>query len=96
MSFRYRLPEGKPVGQYVRAPAAAEYHRAMSGAASDLVHSEAVSYASAALCAYHGYRRNGSLFWALVWAVAGKKIPIVAVPVAAAQGIGKKRTCTTE
>jgi hypothetical protein len=45
---------------------------------------------------YHGYRRTGSLLWGIVYGLAGYKVPIVAVPVAMAQGFGKKKICTTE
>jgi hypothetical protein len=65
-------------------------------ATSDLVHSNAVRTASAVLLTYHGYKRTGSLLWALVYGIAGRQVPVVAVPVAFAQGIGKKKTCTTE
>lgn len=60
------------------------------------VHSDTVKTASAVALTYHGYRRTGSLLWALAYGVAGRLIPTVAVPVAVAQGFGKKRTCTTE
>lgn len=42
---------------------------------------------------YHGYRRTGSIVWALLYGLAGKKLPIVAVPVALAQGFGQKKSC---
>ena len=45
---------------------------------------------------YHGYRRTGSLFWAAIYGLAGYTAPIVAVPVALAQGFGTRRVCTTE
>lgn len=89
MSFRYRLPEGRPVGQMSYTPSPA-------GDIADVVKSDAVTTGAAIACVYHGYRRTGSLIWALIWGIAGKKIPVVAVPVALAQGFAKKRTCTTE
>ena len=67
-----------------------------SSPASDLVHSDAVTTASGIALVYHGYKRTGSILWALLYGVAGKKVPAVAVPVALAQGFGKKKTCTTE
>ena len=62
----------------------------------DLVKSDAVSTGSAVALVYHGYKRTGSIVWALIYGFAGKKVPIVAVPVALAQGFGKRRICTTE
>ena len=67
--------------------------RPLAGATADLVHSEAVTTASAAALVYHGYKRTGSIVWALLYGLAGKKIPIVAVPVAVAQGFGQKKSC---
>jgi hypothetical protein len=50
-----------------------------------------LSVAGAAAGAYHGYRRNRSIGWALVWALCGSIAPIITVPVALAQGYGKKK-----
>lgn len=47
--------------------------------------------AAVAASAYHGYKRTRSLGWTLVWAAAGLFIPIVTIPVALAQGFGKRR-----
>lgn len=41
--------------------------------------------------AYHGYRRNKSIGWALVWAVLGGAVPIIGVPVALAQGFAEPK-----
>lgn len=41
--------------------------------------------------AYHGYRRNKSVGWAIGWSILGSTFPIVAIPVALAQGFGKPR-----
>ena len=49
----------------------------------------ALSVASSGLCAYHGYKRNDSLIWGVVWAVAGAALPVVAPAIALAQGFGK-------
>lgn len=49
------------------------------------------SVAGAAAGAYHGYRRNDSVGWALVWALAGSAFPIITVPIAIAQGFGEER-----
>lgn len=52
--------------------------------------------AAGAAMAYHGYRRNSSIVWALIWGLLGKWKPLYVVPVAVAQGLGKRRICTTE
>lgn len=49
----------------------------------------AAGLAGTALGAYHGYRRNNSLGWALAWGVLGGMFPFVTVPVALAQGLGQ-------
>lgn len=48
------------------------------------------SVAGAAAGAYHGYRRNDSVGWALVWALAGSAFPVITVPIAIAQGFGEE------
>lgn len=58
-----------------------------------VVNSEAVSTGAMLALTYHGYRRTGSLVWALVYGLAGRWVPVVAVPVALAQGFGEKRPC---
>lgn len=50
-----------------------------------------LALAAGAACAYHGYRRNRSVLWAAIWAAVGASVPIIAVPVALAQGFGKER-----
>lgn len=46
------------------------------------------SAAGAAIGAYHGYKRNKSVGWALVWGMFGAISPIITSAVAFAQGIG--------
>lgn len=53
-----------------------------------------ISIASAAGLVYHGYRRNHSIGWAIGWAVLGGIAPIIAWPVAFAQGYGKPKSMT--
>lgn len=48
-----------------------------------------IGIAGTALGAYHGYKRNGSVAWAVVWGLAGGAVPIVTIPVAVAQGFGE-------
>lgn len=47
--------------------------------------------AGAGLGAYHGYKRNESIGWALWWGFWGGLVPVFTVPVAFAQGFGKKK-----
>jgi hypothetical protein len=49
---------------------------------------------STAGLAYHGYRRNNSIGWAIGWAILGGAFPIIGWPVAIAQGFGKPRSMT--
>lgn len=47
--------------------------------------------AAAAGAAFHGYRRNQSLFWGLAWFALGSLFPITTTVVALAQGYGAPR-----
>lgn len=47
--------------------------------------------AAAAGAGFHGYRRNNSLGWAVVWFTLGSLFPIVTTVVAAAQGYGQRK-----
>ena len=40
---------------------------------------------------YHGYKRNDSVGWAIVWGVSAGLFPFFALPIAAAQGYGEPR-----
>lgn len=40
--------------------------------------------------AYHGFKRNNSLGWAIGWALLGGLFPVITLSVAAAQGFGKR------
>ncbi len=44
---------------------------------------------SVALSAYHGYRRNRSIGWAVWWALMGALFPVVTPAIALAQGFGQ-------
>lgn len=46
--------------------------------------------ASVPLLAYHGYKRNNSVGWALVWRLLASIVWPVSVPIALAQGFGKR------
>ena len=49
----------------------------------------AAQLASMAALGYHGYRRNNSIGWALVWGVFGSIVWPITLPVAFVQGFGK-------
>ncbi len=46
---------------------------------------------SAGLSAYHGYRRNNSIGWALTWGALGSVAPVITPAIAFAQGFGKPK-----
>jgi hypothetical protein len=49
-----------------------------------------IGTAGAALGTYHGYKRSGgSIGWTLAWGLFGAFLPVLAVPIALAQGFGK-------
>jgi hypothetical protein len=47
--------------------------------------------AGSAIGAYHGYKRNDSLGWAIGWAFLGGLFPVIVIPVAFAQGLGERK-----
>lgn len=47
---------------------------------------------SAAASGFHGYRRNHSIAWGVVWFVLGGVFPVVTPVIALAQGFGKRKT----
>jgi hypothetical protein len=47
--------------------------------------------ASTGISAYHGYKRNNSIGWALWWGFMGSMFPIVTPAIAFAQGIDKPK-----
>lgn len=49
----------------------------------------AVDLASTVASTYHGYRRTGSVGWALAWGAAGAMFPIITPTIAVAQGFAK-------
>lgn len=50
-----------------------------------------LSTASMAASTYHGYKRTGSVGWALGWGILGAIFPVVTPAIAVAQGFGKKK-----
>jgi hypothetical protein len=50
-----------------------------------------LSAAGTAVGAYHGWKRDESVGWAIGWALLGGIAPFIVIPVALAQGMGKKK-----
>jgi hypothetical protein len=70
------------------APARAE----SSGSTLGSTLMSAAAIVGTAVGAYHGYKRTrGHIGWTLAWSLFGGALPIVALPVAVAQGIGKPK-----
>ena len=51
----------------------------------------AASLTGAIAGAYHGYKRNDSVGWALGWSVLGSFLPFLTIPLSIAQGFGQKK-----
>lgn len=51
---------------------------------------QVIMIAGAGSSAYHGYKRNRSIGWAIWWGFMGALFPIFTVPIAIAQGFGKR------
>lgn len=63
-----------------------------SGLSKTLIAVHAVaSIAGATIGAYHGYRRNDSIGWAIGWSLIGSLVPYIVLPVAFAQGLGERK-----
>ncbi len=54
----------------------------------------AASAAGTGASAYHGYKRNESVGWGIWWAICGAVLPVVTVPIALAQGFGKRKNAS--
>lgn len=57
----------------------------------DAIHSGTGRSVAMAANAYHGYKRNGSVLWALAWAALGYTAPVITTVIATAQGFGHKK-----
>jgi len=51
----------------------------------------ALSTASMGASAYHGYKRNDSIPWAIWWGFCGAVFPVFTPAIALAQGFGQKK-----
>lgn len=52
----------------------------------------ALTLASGAASAYHGYKRNKSIGWSVAWFVLGSIFPIITPTIALAQGFAKPKS----
>ncbi len=50
----------------------------------------AVMAVSGAASAYHGYKRNESVGWAVWWGIMGASFPVIVPAIAFAQGFGQR------
>ncbi len=50
-----------------------------------------LSIAGATTGAYHGYKRNNSVGWAVGWFLLGGLFPFITIPVSLAEGFGKPK-----
>jgi len=80
-------------GSYVATQSLSDDAAAPAPSLRDIINGPTVSTGAAIALTYHGYKRTGSLVWALVYGLAGKVFPIEAVPIALAQGFGTRKPC---
>jgi hypothetical protein len=52
---------------------------------------QVLSFVGMAAGAYHGYKRNNSIGWAIAWGLLGGIAPVITLPVSLAQGFGKPK-----
>lgn len=60
---------------------------------SSVINSSSVKTAAGVTLMWHGYKRTGSIIAALLYGLAGRTVPAIAVPIAVAQGLGQKKAC---
>jgi len=67
------------------------HNTGMSGTETNPVYAvySLLSLAGATTGAYHGYKRNNSVGWAIGWFLLGGMFPFITIPVSLAQGYGK-------
>ena len=76
-----------PLGQTSITPTASAAIAATSS--PGFIFWRVTSMAAGAALAYHGYKRNSSVGWALVWGLAGGIVWPAGLAIAFAQGFGK-------
>lgn len=90
--FPGKMPEHTPIGKLVDPPSEKPYKPQPK--AGGMMFSRAymaLTLAGTSLGAYHGYKRNQSVGWAIGWAFLGGLAPIIAIPIAFAQGLGQPK-----
>lgn len=72
----------------------AYHHTGQSGVdgITDILWSPTARVVGTFLGAFHGYRRNKSIGWAVLWALLGGASPVITAGVALAQGFGKPKS----
>lgn len=76
---------GKP-----RAPGRGLFGADESPVGNEVLFLSLLTAASAGVSAYHGYKRNNSVGWAIAWGVLGSIFPVITPAVALAEGFGKR------
>lgn len=103
--LRKRMEPQKTVVSEISIPISVESHKALAKLSGSRLSGDAyqdgafqlppiykyLSVPSAAICAYHGYKRNKSIFWAAMWAMGGSAAPVFWPVIAFAQGFGKEK-----
>ena len=67
------------------------YHHVGVDGVSEFLWSPTARTVGAIASAFHGYRRNRSVGWAVVWGLLGHWSPPITVTIAVAQGFGKPK-----
>lgn len=69
----------------------AESAQGVFGDLKESLTSPSIKTAAGIALTYHGYKRTGSVLWALAYGAIGRLSPLIGVPVALAQGFGQKK-----
>lgn len=81
----------KPMGD--DAPSSTTSSPTTESNLGEIVNSHSVSTGTAMALTYHGYKRTGSIVWALIYGALGYWKPVVMAPIALAQGFGERKPC---
>lgn len=69
-------------------------HKATAELSATAIAFAVIDMASVVACAYHGYKRNNSVGWAIGWGLVGGMFPLISVAIAVAEGFGKPKSAT--
>jgi hypothetical protein len=58
---------------------------------NDTINFSLLGMAAVGAAAYHGYKRNESVGWAVGWAALAGLFPVITVAIAVAEGFGKRK-----